>query len=268
VKSNPGTEFCLECWLKALKAGKALALVGGSAGALAAALGAAAGAVGAAVKGGAGADAVTPAPGGSTPAAGGSTPAAASATSSGPLADPQVQALVSKSPTLQNDLNQLKAGGWKIQYGPAGGGSDSAKSAVPPRITLDQNLSSDPKSMVQTLAHEVGHAKNAAPVDYSSKANYVKYRLADEGAATLNNIAVRKEILANGGADIGLAGNAANHPAYNAAYNQYEAAGKTEAAAAKARETIGNIFGASEKASTTKQPYKDYYESIYPGPRK
>jgi type VI secretion system secreted protein VgrG len=49
--------------------------------------------------------------------------------------------------------------------------------------------------------------------------------LADEGAATLNNIKVQREIKnsdgKNGGEDIGIAGNSANAPKYEKAYEDY-----------------------------------------------
>jgi hypothetical protein len=46
--------------------------------------------------------------------------------------------------------------------------------------------------------------------DYSSKAAYVNGTLADEGAATMKNIEVQREIKANGGPNIEIAGNPAN----------------------------------------------------------
>jgi hypothetical protein len=181
----------------------------------------------------------------------------------GPLDDPQVQALVSKSPTLKNDLDQLKSEGWKVVYGPSGEGSTCDKRFR--TITLDQDMKGNTENVVQALAHETGHAKYNVPVDRSSKAAYVKSFLADEGAATLKNIDVQKEILANGGPDIGLPGNSANHPAYASAHAQYEAAGRTEAAAAQARDKIGGIFAKNEVTSNTGEPYEDYYGKGYTG---
>ena len=83
--------------------------------------------------------------------------------------------------------------------------------------------------------------------------------LADEGAATMKNIQVQREITAAGGPDIGIAGNSANHASYNNAYNQYLKDGN----AAAARQSIGTTFGKGEITSTTGQPYPDYYGGWY-----
>ena len=83
--------------------------------------------------------------------------------------------------------------------------------------------------------------------------------MADEGAATLNNIKVQREITANGGPDIGVAGNGANHAAYNKAYDQFLKDGN----AAAARQSIGSVFGKGEITSTTKQSYANYYGGWY-----
>jgi hypothetical protein len=170
-----------------------------------------------------------------------------------------VDSLAAMSPSLQQDLETLQKDGWKIEYGPAGGGSYADRDSVPPRIVIDSNVTGNPTAAVQTLAHEVGHATYGVKPDLSSKAAYVNGALADEGAATLNNIAVQREISANGGPDIGIAGNPANHAAYNQAYDGYLADGD----APKARAAIGAQFGSGETTSTTGQTYSDYYGGWY-----
>lgn len=81
----------------------------------------------------------------------------------------------------------------------------------------------------------------------------------------MNNIKVQREILSNGGPDIGVAGNSANHAAYNAAYNQYIKDGNASAA----QQAIGAKFGTGEITSNTGQSYADYYggwyDKTYPG---
>lgn len=109
------------------------------------------------------------------------------------------------------------------------------------------------------LSHEVGHATYTYTPDYSSNAAYVNGALADEGAATMKNIQIQREILANGGPDIGIAGTPANHAGYNAAYDAYLKTGDASAA----RQSIGTIFGSGEQTSTTGQTYSDYYGSWY-----
>jgi hypothetical protein len=171
-----------------------------------------------------------------------------------------VDSVAENSPSLQRDLRQLKDDGWKIEYGEAGKGSYTDRDAVPPKIVIDGNERGNPNAVTQTLAHEVGHATYSYEIDDSSKQAYVNSLLADEGAATLNNIKVQREILANGGPDIGIAGNPANHQAYNDAYDQF-VKDKDEASA---REKIGAIFGEGEHPSTApEKTYAEYYGAGY-----
>lgn len=170
-----------------------------------------------------------------------------------------VDQLAAKSPSLQNDLQALQQDGWDIQYGAPGGGSYADKNATPPLIVIDGSEQGNPAAVTQSLAHEVGHARYTYTPDYTTKTNFMNGVLGDEGAATMNNIRVQREILSNGGADIGIAGNPANHPAYEAAYNAYQTSGD----AATARQTIGSIFAHGEITSTTGQSYYDYYGGWY-----
>ncbi|MFV8668207.1 type VI secretion system Vgr family protein [Ralstonia pseudosolanacearum] len=169
-----------------------------------------------------------------------------------------VDALVAQSPSLQKDLLRLEKDDWKIKYGAPGKGSFATRGDEQ-TITLDGNLKGNALATTQTLAHEVGHATYAFKPDYSSKAAYVNGTLADEGTATMNNVKIQREILAKGGQDIGIAGNSANHAAYNKAYDQFLKDGNAEAA----RQAIGAQFGKGEITSNTHQPYADYYGSTY-----
>lgn len=170
-----------------------------------------------------------------------------------------VDRLVEKSPTLQKDLEKLKADGWEIEYGPAGKGSYADRYSVPPKIVLDGALKDNPLAATQVLAHEVGHATYPYVADVSSKNAYLNGALTDEGAATMKNIQVQREILANGGPDIGIAGNAANHASYNQAYDAYLVNGNADAA----RHTIGQQIGRGEITSTNGQSYADYHGAWY-----
>ncbi|WP_310589928.1 PAAR domain-containing protein [Fibrella aestuarina] len=166
-------------------------------------------------------------------------------------------AFAALSPTLQDQIRTLQSQGWTFQYGTPGGGSFADRSTQ--TITVDPNERGNPTALGQTVSHETGHALYPYRADVSSRNAYVRGALADEGAATLNNIRIQREIVANGGADIGIAGNPANQQAYNNAYNQYERDGNE----ARARDTIGGIFGRGERTSTTNQPYEDYYGGWY-----
>jgi type VI secretion system secreted protein VgrG len=206
--------------------------------------------------GAAGALAAAAGPAGAAGAAGAAGGAGAgAAVTTGLGAD--VDALAAKSPSLQKDLAQLQKDGWKIEYGPPGGGSTANRGTK--TILIDGNEKGNPTAVTQSLAHEVGHATYPYKPDVSSKDAYVKGALADEGAATLNNIKVQREILANGGPDIGIAGNPANQAGYNAAYDQYLKDGDAK----KARDAMGATFGTGEITSNTHQPYADYYGDWY-----
>jgi type VI secretion system secreted protein VgrG len=168
-----------------------------------------------------------------------------------------VDRLTEKSPSLQKDLKMLQENGWSIKYALKGAGSTCNRADK--LILIDGADQDNPERAIQNLAHEVGHATNPFKPDYSSREAYLKSTLGDEGAATLNNIKVQREILANKGPDIGIAGNAANHAKYNEAYDQFLEDGD----ATKARNAVGKIFGNGEKTSNTGQSYADYYGGWY-----
>lgn len=170
-----------------------------------------------------------------------------------------VDALAALSPALQQQIRDLQSQGWTVQWGAAGGGSSADRQAR--TITIDPNGRANPAGLTQTLAHEVGHALYPYRADLSTRETYLRGALADEGAATLNNIRVQREIIANGGPDIGIAGQPRNHPAYNAAYDQYLRDGN----AAAARDTIGGVFRNGETASTTTATGPQTYEQYYGG---
>ncbi|HEX4918594.1 MAG TPA: type VI secretion system tip protein VgrG, partial [Limnobacter sp.] len=139
----------------------------------------------------------------------------------------------------------------------AGGGSSANRQSK--IIRLDANLAKSPTQMVQVLAHEVGHAMYPYTPDYSNKSQYLSGALADEGAATLKNLQVRKEIQSNAKIDIGIAGNTANHAKYEQIYAEYLKNGDFQTATQK----IGSIFGEGEITSTSGQNYAKYYGGWY-----
>lgn len=169
----------------------------------------------------------------------------------------ETAAIVAKSPSLTADMKALEAAGWKIEVGPAGGGYRSDRTSK--IITLDKNFVGHPSTIVQALSHEVGHGRYNPVLDTSSKPAFMRSTLADEGAATLSNVRTQREINGNGGPDIGIAGNPANQPAYNAAYDQYIKDGD----GVKARDTIGTIYGNGETVSGKGVSYSDYYGNWY-----
>ncbi len=172
--------------------------------------------------------------------------------------------LAGRSPELTEQLERLRDAGFQVNVGVAGEGSFCSKGANP-SITIDPNDLTNATDAIQTLAHEAGHAEYEHTPDTSSRENYLTSMLGDEGQATLNNIRIQREILANGGADIGIAGNSGNHADYNAAYDEFERTGDEEAA----RNAIGAIFGAGEVPSVPRDDgssyadYNEYYGEFY-----
>jgi type VI secretion system secreted protein VgrG len=165
--------------------------------------------------------------------------------------------LAGRSPEMTEQLEDLRDDGWQVVLGTPGGGSSCNKSAK--IITMDPNNLTNAGDTIRTMAHEAGHAGYEKTTDLSSREAYLNGELGDEGQATLNNIEIQREILANGGPDIGISGNSANHAAYNAAFDEYEKTGDEAAA----RDAIAAIFGAGEVPSVKKPdgtPYADYNE--------
>ncbi|MCW0307021.1 type VI secretion system Vgr family protein [Pantoea ananatis] len=169
-----------------------------------------------------------------------------------------VDNLVEKSPTMKQDITTLKKRGWVFKEGEAGKGTSADRQGR--IITVDKSQMNNAAKVVQSLSHESGHALYKPNIDLSSKNSYLNSTLSDEGAATLNNIRVQREIIANQGGDIGIAGNAANQKDYNSIFDSLQKGDITES---DARMKIGRIFGKGERTSTTKEFYEDYYGGWY-----
>jgi type VI secretion system secreted protein VgrG len=175
-----------------------------------------------------------------------------------------VDALAAKSPTLASNLERLDDEKWTLKYGPAGGGSYCSRDTK--TIVVDENEKGHPEQVVQTLAHESGHAlytpEAYVPPAGLTKQQYVDanvaHALKDEGEATLTNAQVRGEILDAGGPDIGIAG------AQSAKYGQVAAQYPNAADRDVAREKIGALFADGEHPSTSPaDTYRDYYSKPY-----
>ncbi|CAI0759517.1 type VI secretion system Vgr family protein [Serratia entomophila] len=170
----------------------------------------------------------------------------------------EVNELAAKSPTLRQNISDLEKKKWKYNQGVVGKGTFADKRLK--TITIDSNELNNPQQVVQSLAHESGHALYKPRMDTSTREHFLNSSLSDEGAATLNNIRVQREIIANGGPDIGIAGNPANQPNYNVIYEALE---RKEISEVQARESIGRIFGKGEITSNTGESYEDYYGGWY-----
>lgn len=168
---------------------------------------------------------------------------------------PAIDKLLNKSPTLKAEIKAMQKQGWKIEYGNAGEGTYTLRDTK--TIVIDSDLR-DTEDTVAILAHEAGHAMYAYQADWSSKDKFVMGSLRDEAAAAMNNITVQREILAAGGADIGLP--STQGPLFNKIYDKYIADGNFNAA----RDAIANAYGQNEFPSTAPDKnYATYYGDWY-----
>ncbi len=174
----------------------------------------------------------------------------------------EVDVIVNMSPTLKAKLNALQADGWVIVDRP---GTGSAASKADKKIFIDS--SQNEVGIVKSLAHETGHASYTqdpyTPMDGKTKEEYIDANLnsdmKDEGEATLTNIEVRNEIKENGGPEIPISGDPANHAQYEKSYEDSVASGDRDAA----RQEIGDIQKDGEHTGTTGESYRDYYGKTY-----
>lgn len=181
----------------------------------------------------------------------------------------RVDKLISKSPKLVDNMQKLK-GKTDIEYGKPGGGTFYDPDALPrPKIVVDPRDADSPESVVQSVAHESGHAlyteEPYVPLTPGmTKDEYVNQNtnrhLKDEGEATMTNAEVRKEILDNGGPDIGIAGSQAED--YAKIAEKYPDPADRD----KARQEIGDLFADGEQPSGDEnagKSYRDYYGETY-----
>ncbi len=186
--------------------------------------------------------------------ASGATPAAT--VPSTPLSDPAVVALAARSPTLTRDLAALRHEGIRVEWGASGGGTfyDESQS----RIVIDVAAAGNASSVVRSLSHEIGHVQFKEPAKFETREAYVHHNLRNEGAATLHNATVRNEIIAQGGADIGISG--ANVTTYGRIASQAAAGTITRD---QALDQIAAVFGQEHPSVAPNGTYIDYYGGHY-----
>lgn len=180
-----------------------------------------------------------------------------------------VDDIVNKSPTLKANIEALQKQGYSISYGEKGKGTYVNKGAK--SIVIDENSKDNPMGVVQSLAHESGHALYTADAyqgfDGKTKDEYVKANvnsnLKDEGEATIMNLIVREELMkADPKMDIGVAGAQAEK------YKELYAKNKDKISDPKERDalrqTIGDAFADGEHPSTDpSKTYRQYYGKTY-----
>lgn len=174
-----------------------------------------------------------------------------------PTDDPHFIAVLEKSPGLRADIERIQSQGFDIRWGPPGAGTYLVEKGVGRAIVIDQSARGDGARIAGALSHEIGHKEFREPVDRSTREAYVTGLLRDEAGATVHNARVRREILDNGGPDIGFAGH--NATQYEAITDQMLAGRITEA---QAIERIAEVYK-TERTSNTKETYEDYYGKYY-----
>ena len=163
----------------------------------------------------------------------------------------EVRRKIAQSDTLKQQLRDH--GEVEIVYGPTEGGTKYEFATN--RLTIAAIKRDDARATTGSLAHESGHI--AGPeIDASSVESYLN----SEGAAQMNRIRVRNEILAKSGEDIYIGGSLENQPTYFKIYNQYMAG---EITYLEAITRIGNIYGDKEHPSFAPHlTYRRYYERL------
>jgi hypothetical protein len=146
----------------------------------------------------------------------------------------------SKSSTWMEELSTLDQRHWHVQLQAEAGSRTDYDSST---IFVSSSFLNDPDRLIAEIAHEIGHAMSGIPRT-DSEADFIQDQINTEGAATICNIAVEREIKQNGGPDIPILGSHAHE--YNSAYDTYVANGDVDAA----RNAIGTIYADSEKPSS------------------
>lgn len=171
---------------------------------------------------------------------------------------------VSKCPAFSSKITDLQSKGWTTEYGAAGKGSYCDKNAK--KIVIDENDKSHTAAILETLAHESGHASYTpdpyVKPDGLTKDQYASRNansaLKDEGEATLTNIEMKECLEKNGGENIGVAG--AQSEMYKKIAKKYPKPEDRD----KARQEIGNLFADGEHPSTDPGvTYRQYYEKSF-----
>lgn len=166
----------------------------------------------------------------------------------------KVKDLIEKSPTLVSQLNDNP--NLIIE-----GSLYTTSSDIENNIIYLQDGSAE--ELVESLAHELGHI-NGPPIESSSKEAFVGSSLRSEGAATINSIKVRREILKETGIDIASRFDERDS-FYESVYDELLSGSITEETA---YEKIGEFYGDNEVPGSgicqrQKLPYRECY-SRYP----
>jgi hypothetical protein len=184
-----------------------------------------------------------------------------------PLDHPRVMALAGSSKTLSKQLENARG---KADIGYINGNIGYRNGNI---IRISKGTSD--KEQVRHLSHEIGHYYGGVHADTGmEKSEFLNAKMEDEGAATLNTLRVRDEIITKKGqtleSDIGVTTNNNNTGEYEKIYSRLKAGEITES---DARRQIGEIYRSGEHLYDNKVgdyvTYEEWYgkqwDSVNPG---
>ncbi|GLU34090.1 LWXIA domain-containing protein [Trinickia caryophylli] len=162
--------------------------------------------------------------------------------------------MIGHSDLLNAQMRLWKQAGWKVVLGREGQGSKT--DVARRRIVIDGKFR-QPGAIVYTLAHEAGHATEAIQgklsLDYSSPEAYARSLLDAEARAQINAFAVRDEIKAATGVDIG-----AQVRLPEAIEREY---GRARADDPQSVARLADAFGAARPSLPGHADYRSLYEA-------
>nr|CBA75942.1 conserved hypothetical protein [Arsenophonus nasoniae] len=169
----------------------------------------------------------------------------------------KTQMLISGSTTLSRALKTMEVDGWKLVVAQRGQGT--ATDLRRKTVFISSRVLNHPNLTIQALSHEIGHIFYTEKPNIKSKSNFISYFLASEGAATIKNIEIQREIINHMAVDIGIMANPRNIKCYNEVYDNYLIDNKFD----EATKYIGEIYRYNEITSNNLKPYGQYYNEVY-----
>ncbi|WP_415614068.1 hypothetical protein [Lentilactobacillus hilgardii] len=160
--------------------------------------------------------------------------------------------LIQTSATGADEYKKLTDAGWRLYWTNEMQSLTDTKSQT---IGISQQYMNSPDLAASQLAHEMGHALDQTPVDYSSRDNFLRTSLEGEGEATVNNIKISLEV---GVQNIPISGSPDLIDTYIREYND----GLHSGDMGIAYREIGDTYGSSEKTGAG-VPYAQMYLGWY-----
>lgn len=164
--------------------------------------------------------------------------------------------LIQTSATGADEYKKLTDAGWRLYWTNEVQSLTDTKSQT---IGISQQYMNSPDLAASQLAHEMGHALDQTPVDYTSRDNFLRTTLEGEGEATANNIKISLEV---GLQNIPISGSPDLIDTYIREYND----GLHSGDMGVAYREIADTYGSSEKTGAGvpyAQMYLEWYDYEY-----